>query len=93
MAYEIGLKKIEFEDLTWREWQLISEGYSLRNLKEWERTRAIIYTIASVNRNPKKPFPTIQKFMPLPTDEAEEREGEKISKDALARVIKLYNTM
>jgi len=91
LAYEIGLKKSEYEDLTWREWLLITEGYSLRNLKEWERTRAIIYTIAAANRHPKKPFPSIQKFMPLATDKVDEERGEKLTQEQLARVIKLYN--
>lgn len=44
-------------------------AYQQRRLDDWKRTRRIAYVIAAVNRDPKKPFPQEQKFMPLPGDE------------------------
>jgi hypothetical protein len=43
-------------------------GLQVRNSRQWEHTRVIAWTIAAANRDPKKPFPTIRDFMPLPTD-------------------------
>jgi hypothetical protein len=48
---------------------LIINGYHQRNIDEWKRTRVVAYSIAAANRNPKKPFPSIEKFMPLPGDD------------------------
>jgi len=46
------------------------EGYNERMINEWRRTRQVAYTIAAANRNPKKSFPSIYKYMPLPGDKA-----------------------
>jgi hypothetical protein len=89
---EVGLEIGYFESLEWREWLLIYEGYSLRYYKQLEQTRMISYTIAAANRDPKKPFPSIHRFMPLPTDVKEDK-GEKISKEELAKIVKLYNNL
>lgn len=43
-------------------------AYNKDRSRQFEHTRAICYYIAAVNRDPKKSFPTIEKFWPLPSD-------------------------
>jgi hypothetical protein len=50
----------------------MARGYNRRRSQAFEHTRAICYHIAAVNRDPKKSFPTMQKYWPLPTDEDSE---------------------
>jgi hypothetical protein len=42
----------------------------------------IVYTLASQHRDPKKPFPKISEFLPLPTDpkenKADKEEGDRL---------------
>lgn len=66
---EMGLLPDQYIRLTWREFILMSRGYNKRRSQDFEHTRLICYHIVAVNRDPKKPFPTVQKFMPLPTDD------------------------
>lgn len=65
----MGYKPWEYYRLTFREYNSAVTGYFTRLSKEYEHTRAICYVIASVNRDPKKRMPPINKFWPLPTDE------------------------
>lgn len=53
-------------------------GYDQRRSHEFEHTRAICYHIVAVNRDPKKAFPTMEKFWPLPSDKegAEDEDTE-----------------
>jgi len=51
-------------------------GWVTRQCKQWEQTRIIAYNILAVNRNPKKNFPTITEYMPLPTDPKVDMESE-----------------
>ena len=53
------------------------ESYHKRSIKAFEHTRAICYYVAASNRDPKKAFPTMQKFWPLPTDEKNTRTLDK----------------
>lgn len=52
-------------------WEVILSVQGYRNgvIEQWRMTRQTVYTIAAVNRNPKKPFPAIEKFLPLPGDD------------------------
>lgn len=52
-------------------------GFNQKRSHEFEHTRAICYNILAVNRDPKKPFPTIEKFWPLSTDEAVDEQAEE----------------
>lgn len=61
-----------YAECTLSEFFKLAYGYHRRNNKQWEHTRMIIYFIAAANRDPKKSFPSITKFMPLPTDEDNE---------------------
>lgn len=44
------------------------EGQNERMVEDWRIGRKIAYTIAASNRNPKKQFPPMHKWMPLPGD-------------------------
>jgi len=48
---------------------MLCKGFFRRRSHDFEHTRAICYHIAAVNRDPKKPFPSIAKYWPLPTDD------------------------
>lgn len=48
---------------------IVMNGYYQRGTDDWKRSRVVAYSIAAANRNPKKPFPSIEKFMPLPGDD------------------------
>lgn len=50
-------------------------------IENWRQTRQVAYIIAAANRNPKKSFPTIHKFMPLPGDEEMMKEKVKGMKE------------
>jgi hypothetical protein len=55
------------------------EGWNRQRSYGLESARIIAYSIAATNRDPKKSFPKMQEFMPLPTDEVqtqEEKEAE-----------------
>lgn len=68
----------KYANTTVVEFLKLSEGYHIRNSRQLEQTRLICYFIAAANRDPKKHFPSIQKFMPLPTDEENEaKENEE----------------
>lgn len=45
--------------------------------KEFEHTRAIVYTVASANRDSKKAWPLIEQFWPLPTDDDNVKKEKK----------------
>lgn len=52
-------------------------GFNQKRSHEFEHTRAICYNILAVNRDPKKPFPAIEKFWPLSTDEEIDMDAEE----------------
>jgi len=56
---------------------------------EFEHTRALCYHIIAVNRDPKKPFPTMQKFWPLPTD-ADNLQDEQTEYKRLKGILNKY---
>jgi hypothetical protein len=58
----------------------MNEGYQKKRSQDFEHTRAIVYMIAATNRDPKKSFPTIREFWPLPTDSKvdDESEGKRL---------------
>lgn len=70
--------------MTWREYVLTLRGFANRRSHDFEHTRAIVYYQLMVNRDPKKPFPSMEKFWPLRTDDTEgiesdeEEEGKRL---------------
>jgi len=73
----MGFKAQDYYRMTWREYLLTVRGFSKKRSHDFEHTRAIVYNILAVNRDPKKPFPAIEKLWPLPTDDIESMEEEK----------------
>lgn len=74
------MKPSETDDMIMADLFTYLEGYQQRIIQEWQHTRRIAYTIAAANRNPKKQFPSMHKWMPLPGDEemmAEHRASRK----------------
>jgi hypothetical protein len=76
----MGLMPQDFYSLTWVEYHLKSKGFTNARYKQWEHTRLIAYTIASANRDPKKSFPSIEQFMPLPTDSSYESRESRVDR-------------
>jgi hypothetical protein len=74
--------------LTWREFLLYKTAYQNKEVREWERTRMVAYLIYKVNTSEKSPK-SLKSFFPLPSDEQEE-EKPKLTKEQLARTLKLY---
>ena len=68
--------------MTWREYVLAMEGFANRRSREFEHTRAIVYYGVMVHRDPDRPFPTIEEFWPLRTDDLEGMEDEKQKESA-----------
>lgn len=87
MAAEAGLSLSEFYDMSPRQFKNYMDGYRARMVKQYEHTRAICYFIAASNRDPKKSFPTMQKFWPLPTDE---RTTEVLDRSRAEKIRQLY---
>jgi hypothetical protein len=54
--------------MTFKEFYHYSVGFQIRKAREMEPYRLIAYCTLAANRDPKKPFPTIDKFWPLYTD-------------------------
>lgn len=81
----MGYKPKEYYNLTYSECTTAMAGYFKRRSREFEHTRAICWTIAAVNRDPKKKMPEVTKWWPLPTDEKVERDVEGI-KEKLKRI-------
>lgn len=93
-AFEMGLTLDEFNKMSPREFQVASEAFHVKMSRQFEHTRAISYMIAAANRDPKKSFPSIQKWWPLPTDgqtvrkldEARKREIMQLYAEAQNRI-------
>lgn len=63
------LSPLQYHSLTFREYVLMKKGYQLKIYHDTEQTRQIVYMIAATNWDTKKSkLPSIQDFMPLPTD-------------------------
>lgn len=45
MLYELGYKPLEVAAVTLSQFQLIATGYQLKEEKEWNRTRHIMYSV------------------------------------------------
>ena len=70
------------------------EGWNRQRSYNLEGARIIAYAIAATNRDPKKSFPKMHEFMPLPTDEIqkkEEKEGELL--DTYNRIKEKYKLL
>lgn len=67
---------------------LYKKAYENKEVREWERTRMVAYLIYKVNTSEKSPK-SLKSFFPLPSDEQEE-EKPKLTKEQLARTLKLY---
>jgi hypothetical protein len=68
---------------------LYKKAYEYKQIKEWERTRLISYMIYKANTTDKSPK-SLKSFFPLPSDEVEEDDKPKLTKEQLARTLKLY---
>lgn len=64
------------------------EAHNRKVSKDFEHTRAICYYVAASNRDPKKSFPSIQKFWPLPTDGDT---MQKLDADRAAKIREMYD--
>lgn len=86
-AFEMGMTIDQFNSISPRDFRLASEAHHTRTSKQFEHTRAISYMIAAANRDPKRSFPTIEKWWPLPTD------GEtmkRLDSERAKRIMELY---
>lgn len=54
------------------------EGWNQQRSYGLEGARIVAYAIAATNRDPKKSFPKMTEFLPLPTDEVQTKEDELI---------------
>lgn len=61
---------------------LAVRGHNIKRAHDFEHTRALVYSNYAINRDPKKAFPSIEKFWPLPTDgdtaAEEQSEGDRL---------------
>lgn len=73
LAIEAGLTIEKFWRLTWREFLLYRKGFEARELNEWNRARFVAYQVyVNVTKYEKNRI-GIKEFLPLPSDEKEER--------------------
>lgn len=67
------------------------EGWNRQRSYNLEGFRIVAYTIAATNRDPKKSFPKLEEFMPLPTDDLQTtEEKEKDLLDTYNRMREKY---
>lgn len=79
----MGLTPYEYYCMSPLEFYFASKGYMERYWKEWDRTRHIMYTMASTVPSKKK-LPKMQFWFPLPMDG--ETHGEEDIKDMFAKL-------
>lgn len=83
----MGLTLLEYYAMSERQFLNYQEAFNKRTARQYEHTRVICYYIAAANRDPKKSFPSLQKFWPLPTDG---KTMEVIDKGRADRIKALY---
>jgi len=69
---ELGLRKEEFERMTWGEFQCRYMGHIRRGYERWDMARHIMYYAASPYL---KKGTTPEKILPLPTDKKKKSEA------------------
>lgn len=85
----MGMAPTEYYRMTWRQYILTRRGHGIKRSHEFEHTRAIVYHFISVHRDPNKPFPSMEKFWPLPTDDHDIDENDaKRLEEKLEKFIK-----
>ena len=75
----MGLTPHEYYCMTRAEFYLKAKGYNRKQVKEWEHTRLLAYTVASTVPSKKK-LPKMTKWMPLSTDSETEIGKDRIQK-------------
>ena len=77
--------------MQWREYVLARSGFFKQREYQFEHTRAICYFIAGTNRDPKKPFPTMEEFWKLGTDPKKSpNKREHYYKDLIEKAKEMY---
>lgn len=85
---------MEFYELTYRQFLLMVEGWNRQRAYNMEGSRLIAYTVAAVNRDPKKSFPKIEEFMPLYTDEVQTKEEKATElQEVQNRIVENYKRL
>lgn len=69
----------------------MKDGYLNKRSRDFEHTRLICYTFASAFRDPNKPLPPIERFMPLPTDQGEVKQNENDLEVMRQQLVERYN--
>lgn len=68
----------EFYKFSWREFFLKLHGFTKSEYKQLEHTRLISYITAATHYKGKSRFPSITKWMPLPTDRKSDLDVDKM---------------
>ena len=90
-AAECNIRPNEFWGMTWKDFSIIVMGKEKQELNEWARTRNlayIVYLSSTAEKSPK----SIKAFWHIPAIDDVDIEEEKVmlTKDQLARTLKLY---
>lgn len=90
-AAECNIRPNEFWDMTWKDFSIIVMGKEKQELNEWARTRNLAYIVYLSNSTEKSPK-SLKAFWHIPEIDDIEVEEEKVmlTKDQLARTLKLY---
>lgn len=77
--------------MTWKDFSIIVMGKEKQELNEWARTRNLAYIVYLSNSSEKSPK-SMKAFWHIPAIDDLEVEEEKVmlSRDQLARTLKLY---
>jgi hypothetical protein len=77
--------------MTWKDFSIIVMGKERQELNEWARTRNLAYIVYLSNSSEKSPK-SMKAFWHIPAIDDVEIEEEKVmlSRDQLARTLKLY---
>jgi len=68
----------EFYKYSWREFFLKLHGFTKSEYKEWEKVRFQSYVVASSSYKGKGRFPSITRWLPLPTDKKNNVDTDKM---------------
>lgn len=78
----------EYYSMTRAEFILKAKGWHTQQLKKWEHTRQISYTIAANAFGRKKRMPSIRAWWPLPTDKLDKPDLDRSEMQAKWEIFK-----
>jgi hypothetical protein len=76
---ELGLEEEKFNKMSWEDYCYKSHGYFIRQSRQWEHTRSIMWVIFNANCHAKHQKKSPEDLFPLLTDVHSEKDDSKVT--------------